>query len=89
MRCEVTDVTGTVKYMYIGKTVFRDQNVGEAPPPPPKFLFGGEGGRGLYSAAYEHEDCQQSVVFPLSHCRLRTRARGKWQSLFSTAPYCQ
>ena len=39
---EVTDVTGIVKY--IGKSVFRDQNVGEAPRPPTKSLFGGRWG---------------------------------------------
>jgi len=45
---------------------------------PPKFLFGGGGGR--YSAAYEHKGCELSLIFLLSHCRLRTRVRGKWRS---------
>ena len=58
---EVTDVTGIVKY--IGKSVFRDQNVGEAPPPPQRNPCLGGGG-GLYSAAYEHKDCEQSLIFP-------------------------
>ena len=35
------------------------------------------GGGGLYSAAYEHKDCEQSLIFLLSHCRLKKRVRGK------------
>ena len=73
MRYEVTDVTDIVKY--IGKSVFRDQNAGEASPPPRNPCLGGGGG--LYSAAYEHKDCEQSLIFLLSHCRLKTHVRGK------------
>ena len=42
MRYEVTDVTGIVKY--IGKSVFRDQNAGEASPPPEILVWGEVGG---------------------------------------------
>ena len=42
MRYEVTDVTDIVKY--IGKSVFRDQNAGEASPPPEILVWGEVGG---------------------------------------------
>ena len=34
------------------------------PPPPPQRNNCLGGGGGLYSAAYEHKDCEQSLIFP-------------------------
>ena len=74
---EVTDVSGIVKY--IGKSVFRDQNVGEAPPPPNEILVWGEVG-GCTLLPMNIKTVSSLLFFLLSHCRLKTHVRGKQQS---------